>query len=154
MKVKFNFGIGAFSGTIKEGVYKMCKGNTSSIMRLWVKPRRTVQNDLIGAVGANLGNLWKNDASAGYKADMKEYAQRYYGENIDPNGFDPSRSTYGFFTKAMWNWQADDPEHVDLSTVTGADVDSLGTKIASVKACIDNGMLPSITNFSDLTEAF
>ena len=68
--------------------------------------------------------------------------------------FYPARSPYAFYTKVMWNWYKDDPDHIDLSTLTFADIEVTGTgKIDCVMICIENGYLRSIDMYQDLTQS-
>lgn len=150
MKVKFNFGIGAFSGTVQEGTYCMSRDQNFSIMRKWVMPKLTDQNTEIGATGKNLGSLWTADASVDYKANFKTYAERYYSENPSQGIYDPCRSAFAFFTKAMWAWAEDESPAVDLKTVTIEDIGTLGGKVASVSDCVTNGYIPVVADYGDL----
>jgi hypothetical protein len=151
MKVKFKYGIATYSGTIDEMVYGSYRDDHLCIGRNYVYPTLTAQNETLGSIGANLKLLWAT-VSAGYKADLKTYAQRNGNQNVPVSQMPPN--SYALFIKLMYAWQKDDPEHVDLSSVTNSDVDSLGAKINTVKNCVLNGMLPGITNYSDLTAAF
>ena len=151
MKVKFKYGIATYSGKLDEMVYGSYNDGKLCIGRDFVYPTLNANHELLGSVGANLSALWA-EASAGYKADLKTYAHRNKMDNVPKTRLAPS--AYALFIKLMYAWQADDPEHVELSSVTGTDVDSLGSKIASIKACVENGMLPAVSTFADLTEAF
>jgi hypothetical protein len=151
MKVKFKYGIATYSGTVDEMVYGSYNDDKLCLGREFVYPRLTEQNALVGTVAANLKLLWAT-VSVGYKADLKKYAERNKSQNVPKTQLAPY--AYGLFIKLMYNWQKDDPEHVDLSTVTNSDVDSLGAKISTVKNCVLNGMLPGISNYGDLTAAF
>ena len=68
--------------------------------------------------------------------------------------FDPARSPYAFYTKVMWNWYKDDPDNIDLSTITMEDIQATGAdKIVNVRTCIENGYLRSIDIYEDLIQS-
>jgi len=151
MKVKFKYGIRTYSGTVDEMVYGSYRGGRLCIARQWVYPRLTDNNTLLGGIGKNLAALWA-EVSADYKADLKTYSQRHGTENVPKTQLVPN--AYSLFIKMMYAWRDDDPEHVDLGTITGDDVDTIGANIATVKNCIDNGYLAKISVYDDLTGAF
>lgn len=152
MKVYHKYAVGAYSGTIDDSVFYATKTRTRSIMRRWVMPRLTVNNTLLGAIGANLAVLW-SDGSATYKADLKTYTERYFGETPSEDGFDGNRSPYANWVRLMYAW-ADDNPSVDLKTLTSADLGISGSAVSTVKNAIDNGYLAPISNYADLTGAF
>ena len=151
MKVVFKFGIGAFSGTIQEGVYSMTRNKTGSIMRKWVRPKLTTNMTELGSITKNLAKIW-NTCSAGYRLDLKTYCNRWNSEYLDPNDpFSPRVTSYGIFTKLLYAFRDSDPTHIDLETITYSDLQTVGTDIASVSDSIDNGFLATISVYDDLT---
>ena len=152
MKVTFKYGIGAFTGKIDNAVFWAQKSKLASLMRKFTYPKITTHNQKIGAIAKNLGLIWHQILS-GWKADIYTYAERYYVQYGSEGDFDPARSPYAFFTKVMWNWYKDDPDHIDLSTITWEDIQATGTdKIDCVWTCINNGYLRSIDMYDDLDE--
>jgi len=149
MKVLFKYGIRTYSGTIDEMTYGSYKDGKVCIGRAWVMPQTTPQNTELGAVAANLGDLWAA-ASAGYKADFKAYAAKNNAENVAANRLGPSG--YALFVKAMYAWAEDDAPAVDLKTVTIEDIGTLGGKVASVSDCVDNGYLDAVSDYETLDE--
>ena len=152
MKVTFKYGIGTFQGKIDNSVFWPQKSGLASVMRKFTYPTLTIQNETIGLIGKNLSLIWSQILS-GWKADIRTYARRYYTQYGSEDMFDPARSPYAFFTKVMWNWYKDDPDHIDLSTITMEDIIATGTdKIDCVMTCIKNGYLKSIDMYDDLLE--
>jgi len=150
MKVTFKYGIGTFQGKIDNSVFWPQKSGLASVMRKFTYPTLTSQNETIGLIGKNLALIWSQILS-GWKADISTYAQRYYTQYGSEDMFDPARSPYAFYTKVMWNWYKDDPDHIDLSTLTMEDIIATGTdKIDTVMTCIENGYLRSIDMYEDL----
>lgn len=153
MKVVFKYAVGAYSGTVDQMVYSMASSRLGSIARKWVMPTPNANNAMFGTIGSNLRNLWLS-ASQDYRDDFGTYAKRYHSEHLSDGIFDPCRSPYAFFLKAMWNWHAANPETIDLASVNEEDVDTLGTTINTVKNCVENGMVPTISVYDDLTGVF
>jgi len=150
MKVTFKYGIGTFQGKIDNSVFWPQKSGLASVMRKFTYPTLTSQNTKIGKIGKNLALIW-SVIDPGWKADISTYAQRYYTQYGSEDMFDPARSPYAFYTKVMWNWYKDDPDNIDLSTITMEDIMATGTgKIDTVKKCIENGYLRSIDMYQDL----
>lgn len=152
MKVYHKYAVGAYSGTIDDSVFYATKTRTRSIMRRWVMPRLTANNTLLGDIGKNLAVLW-GDGSAVYKANLKTYTERYFGETPSEDGFDGNRSPYANWVRLMYAW-ADENPSVDLKTLTAEDFGITGGPVSTVKNAIDNGFLPPISNYADLTEGF
>lgn len=150
MKVKFQYGIGSFSGTRDNGVFYMSKDQTFSIQRKWVLPKHTAQNTLIGSCAKNLAIIWQM-CSALYKADWKTYAQLYYSQNPAQGIYDPNRSAYAWWTKAMWAWAKDEDPDIDLSSITFEDVETLGSHVKTVSACANNNFIPNVVGVDELT---
>ncbi len=151
MKVKFKYGIQTYSGTIDEMVYGSYRDDKLCIGREYVYPTLNANNALLGTVGSNLRDLWLS-ASQDYRDDFKTYAQRNATQNVPKTEWPPN--SYALFIKAMYAWQDANPETVDLASVNDEDVDTLGATINTVKNCIDNGMLPAISVYDDLTGVF
>lgn len=152
MKVTFKYGIGTFLGKIDNSVFWPQKSGLASVMRKFTYPTLTLQNEKIGLIGKNLALIWRQILS-GYKADLYTYAQRYYTQYGSEDMFDPARSPYAFYTKVMWNFYKDDPDHIDLSTITMEDIEATATdKIDTVYYCIESGYLRSIDMYTDLNQ--
>lgn len=152
MKVTFKYGIGTFQGKLDNSVFWPQKSGLASVMRKFTYPTLTIQNEKIGLIGKNLALIWHQILS-GWKADIYTYALRYYTQYGSEDMFDPARSPYAFYTKVMWNWYKDDPDNIDLSTITTEDIQLAGVdKIHMVRVCIENGYLRSIDMYDDLIQ--
>ena len=149
MKVKFKYGIRTFSGTIDEMTYGSYRKGKVCIGRAWVLPKPTTQNTELGAVAANLADLWSS-ASSGYKADFKAYAAKNTVENTPNNKL--GATGYALFLKAMYAWADDETPAVDLKTVTLEDIGTLGDKVSTVADCVVNGYLASVSDYEDMDE--
>ena len=151
MKATFKYGIGAFTGKIDNAVFWSQKSQLASLMRKFTYPRITTHNKKIGEIAKNLGNLWQ-DLSNGYKQDFKTYADRYYVQYGTEGLYDPIRSSYAFWTHAIWSWSKEFTD-VDLSTLTIEDFQVIGIAILTVRNAILNGYLRSINKYDDLAQA-
>lgn len=152
MKVTFKYGIGTFQGKIDNSVFWPQKSGLASVMRKFTYPTLTAQNEKIGLIGKNLALIWSQILS-GWKADIYNYAKRYYIQYGSEDMFDPARSPYAFYTKVMWNWYKDNSDNIDLSTLTMEDIHATGTDfIDTVCRCIENGYLRSIDMYQDLIQ--
>jgi len=147
MKVKFKYGIRTYSGTVDEMTYGNYKQGKVCISRKWVVPRLTENNSTMGAIAKNLSTLWQQ-ADAGYKADFKTYAGRYGAQVSAPDKLPPTG--YSLWVKAMYAWAKDEDPDLDLSSLTFEDVETLGSKVASVSACVNNNYLPNVNPVDDL----
>ncbi|MCB5285637.1 MAG: hypothetical protein LHW45_08625 [Candidatus Cloacimonetes bacterium] len=150
MKVKFKYAIRTYSGTIDEMVYGSYRDDKLCIGREYVYPRLTANNEALGSVGSNLATLWAN-ASAEYKADLKEYGLRNGSQNIPKTQLPPTN--YALWIKLMYAWKEDTPS-VDLATLTVEDFELAGDTAATVKNAIDSGYLDPVSVYDDLTEMY
>ena len=113
-------------------------------------PRATAQNTIIGNCAKNLAIIWQQ-VDPLYKADWKTYAQLYYSQNPAQGVYDPNRSAYAWWTKAMWAWAKDEDPDLDLSSLTFEDVETLGSRVSTVSACANNNFIPNVVGIEDLT---
>jgi hypothetical protein len=149
-KTVYQYGIKAISGTLDGLVHMPCQSGFGSYTREWVMPTLTADNHLKGAVCQNLASVWHNCAAA-YITDIKTYTQRYFQEHLSPLDWDPCWAPFGMFLKMMYGWQASDPEHVDLSTVTVGDIISLDADVKTIARAVTAEFLPFISVSDDLT---
>lgn len=151
MKVLFKYGIGAFSGTISDGVYSMTKNQTGSYMRKWVKPRLTSNNTLFGTIAKNLASVWA-DVSVGYKDEMKSYVDIWNTEYNDPNNpFSARMTSFGCWVRMLHLFHDLDEGHIALDSITYTDLQTLGTDILSIALAIENGYLDNVTGGAGFT---
>ena len=154
MKVTFKYGIGSFSGTVDNATYWATARKTGSVMRKWVLPTATTQNESLGKIAANIKTIW-SDVTAEYKADMKNYCRRDFNENSNPEDPFASRvSNYAMFVKLLYAFQKANSASVNLETITISDIRSLFTdEMSSVFASIQAGYLRSVSDSSDFNES-
>jgi hypothetical protein len=147
MKVKFKFGIKTYSGLADEMVYGSYRNDNLCIGRIYVYPTLTQNNHDKGKAVTNLAAMFR-DASVGYLGDLKLYAVRNGQENVPKDKLIPS--AFALFMKMMYAWQKSDPTHVDLTTITIADIISADAEVRSIDRAVGIGFLPHISVYEDL----
>jgi len=147
MKVKFKFGIETYSGTVDSMTYGSYRDDKLCIGREYVYPRITDNNHAMGNIMKNLASVYAA-ADPLYIADLKTYAMRNGSENVPKTKLIPT--AFSLFIKMMYAWYDSDPEHVDLASVTVADIIALDADVQTVSDAIDAGFLPSVSVYDDL----
>jgi len=147
MKVNFKYGIRTYSGSMDEMTYGSYRKNTICIGRKKVIPRITENNTLIGSKTKNLAAIYAS-ISGNYKQELKQYAQLNIVNvpkgNMPPNGF-------ALWVKMMFKFEKSDPEHIDLTTLTYTDLQTVGDSIISIASAVTNGFLAKVPGADTLT---
>lgn len=152
MKVVHTFSVANLRGKQDNSVYYPSPSEKFSIVRKFVYPTITAHNNLMGTKMANLRNIW-NTCNPLYQADLIWYAGHFYSENKDlPNFGIPLNNGFAALVKAAFAWEATDPETIDLTTVTVADIVLLNEGMLTVKSMVDDGYLPTVEGFETLTQ--
>jgi len=146
MKVKFKYGIQTYSGTVDEMVFGSYRKGTLCIGRKYVMPRLTENNTQKGTIMKNLASVWA-DVSSGYKDEMKTYALRN-AVNIPKNMLPPT--SFSIWLKMMFLFSELDSGHIDLSTVTYTDLQTVGEDILSIAVAVENDYLASVAGADEL----
>jgi hypothetical protein len=147
MKLVFNWPVRTLSGTRDKTTY-MNFWDFICIARMWVMPAATPQQATFKDIAQNLASVWHN-ADALYLDDFKKYARRYKTDRLTQYDFPPR--AYGLFIDMMYAWYKSDPLHIDLTTVTVADIVTMDADVRTVGRAVGAEFLPSITLYSDLT---
>ncbi len=140
----------SFSGTMDELVYSAFNEGYICFSRDYVVPAATTQNATMGSVAENLGAVY-DSFDSGWIDNLKTYTRRYGNEVLGKKKRHPG--FYALYSKMWWNVNKDDPT-IDLKTVTFADIQLLDIGIQTVKDAIDNGFLPKISKYDDLTNSY
>jgi hypothetical protein len=148
MKVKFKYGIKTYSGTIDEMVYGSFRHDNLCIGREYVYPTLTANNHLKGTVLKNLASVY-HDISVEYLADLKTYGVRNGQDNTPNDSLVPS--AFSLWLKMMYAWQKSDPTHVDLATLTLADIVALDAEVSTIARAVEAEFLPMVSVYDDLT---
>ena len=144
MKYVFEWPVRTLSGTRDKTTY-MSFWDYICIGRTWVMPAATPQQETLTKISQNLRLVWK-DANPLYKADFKTYANKFRTEKLKPWVFPPR--SYSIFIDLMYAWRDSDPTHVELSTVTIADIVSLNAPVRTVSDSVDTGLLVPVSGYT------
>jgi len=148
MKVLFKKNIRCYSGLNDELVYQAFRKGRVCIGRDYVYPKLTENNHMKGKIVRNLASVY-HDASEFYIDDLKTYAERNGRENTPKNKLIPT--AFALFLKMMYAWYESDPEHIDLTTVTVADIVAMEAPVKTIAGAVEAEFLPYIRVSADLT---
>jgi len=146
MKVKFKYGIQTYSGTVDEMVFGSYRNGTLCIGRKYVYPTITENNTSKGTIMKNLATVWA-DVSSGYKDEMKTYAQRNV-VNLAKGMLPPT--SFSIWVKMLFLFSKLDSGHIDLSTVTYTDIQTVGEDILSIAVAVENDYLAPVAGADEL----
>lgn len=147
MKVTFKYGIKTYSGTLDEMTYGSYNDGGLCISRKHVTPALTANNTLRGAIMKNLSAIY-GSLSSSYKDDLKTYARKN-AANVPSHKLAPT--SFAIWMKMMYLFSELDSGHVDLSTVTYTDLQTVGADIASIALAVVNGYLAEVSGADTLT---
>ena len=147
MKVYFKKNIRCYSGLNDELVYQAFRNRKVCIGRDFVYPVLNANHHLKGDIVKNLASVYHN-ASENYVDDLKTYCVRN-GQNVPKDKLIPT--SFSMFLKMMYAWYESDTEHVDLTTVTVADIVTLDADVRTIARAVEAGFLPMVTLYDDLT---
>lgn len=139
-------------GRVTTGVYYRARGTRFGYLRSYVMPAVTDHNNLYGSYLTNIRKIWADDVEADYKVDLANYAKLYkdlpfYGDDTKQR----TNSTFAIWYKILHAWQASDPDHVDLSSITAADILTIGQDVLTVAAAVNSGAIPKVEGIETLT---
>ncbi len=150
MKVTMMKPFRSFSGIMDELVYAGYNEGYICYSRDYVIPRETTNNEKVGSIATNLGVVY-DSFDSGWVDDLKTYTHRFISDCQTKRDRHPG--FYSLYGKMWWKVVKDDPT-IDLRTVTFADIQLLDIGIQTVKDAIDNGFLPKIKKYDDLTNTY
>jgi len=146
MKVKFNYGIRTYSGTIDEMTYGSYRHNSVCIGRKHVIPRLTEHNTQMGSTMKNLATVYA-DVSSGYKDELKLYAAKN-AANVPAGTLPPTG--YAIWVRMMFLFSKLGSGHIDLATLAYSDLATVGEDILSIATAVENGYLASVPGADSL----
>lgn len=151
MKVSFNNGVSSYSGKYGEVVYSSWYNNRLCIGRQYVYPSLGEPHQLMSEISKHLNDLYK-EADPLYIQDLKTYAEKNARQNLPKSSkhLRQMPSSKSIFIKIMWAWYDSDPMHIDLKTISLADIISLESPARSVSKAVDAGYLKTVTNYTQL----
>jgi len=152
MKVFFENGVAAYSGKYDQVVYQSWFDSLLCLGRKFRYPTLVEAHEILREISLNLDSLYKQ-ANPLYIADLKAYAAKNLRENHSriKERVHPMPSSKPLFISCMWTWHKSDPTHVDLKTVTMADIMLLDAPVKTVSKCVDAGYLRRVTGYNAYT---
>jgi len=138
MKVSFGYGIGAYSGKLKDVVFCHHKRSGMVYVRERVYPTLQEHHHNLGSITAHLHSLQPSKA---YKDDMRFYLCRY--NNL--KGYENKQigSWVNLYVKLMREMAKLNPA-IDLKTISREDIYQNDLPCISVKKAIESGLLPQV----------
>ncbi len=151
-KFKFAPTIAGIIGTLGTGVYYRTNSAKFGLLRTWVMPKPSTSTVLRGSYISNLSKVWTESGDTDGKVDLAAYGQKYkllpvYGEGLSVR----TASGFAIWYKALYAYSLANPA-TDLSTLTAEDIELLDTEINSVAALVENGYLPAVDGYENLTQ--
>jgi hypothetical protein len=146
MKVHFKKNFAGYSGTSDEGIYYYNPRLKQCMMRDYVYPRLTENNERTTSIMANLKTL---NPSEGYRNNLQDYVM-YYNDSKD-YGHKPMNAWNNAWLKLMFALQKAMPGQVDLKTITRQQIIDQNLPCRTVKAAIEAGLLSAVGNYTYFT---
>ena len=136
-------GIKGFSGKLDGAIYYYHPRLKRTLMRKAPEMPIQPQNIVHGNIARNIKAL---DPSEGYRSDFKTYlsALRDFDDNVT------YPSWYSLYVKMLWAMQAQQPDVVDLKTITKQQVYQNNLPCVSVKNAVEAGLLPVVNGYQYL----
>lgn len=147
MKVKFNYGIRTYSGTLDEMTFGSYRKDSVCIARKYVVPRITENNTQMGSIMKNLATVY-GEVSSGYKEELKLYTAKNV-VNVPSGQLAPN--TFAIWIKMMFIFSELNEGHIDLATVAYSDLQTVGEDILSISVAVQNGYLADVPGSETLT---
>ena len=153
MKVIHSAITDGLSGTTGNSVLMKTRSSKFSYLRVWRQPARTEQNDYIGGVSKNLGSQVDTITREG-KEDLRLYAKKYkdipyFGERHKVR----AGNWFAVWTLLIWNLakkegKEDQINETEIKSLFGS------SGIANVKNACDEGLLPKVDGYEEMTNDF
>ncbi len=152
MKVSFENGVASYSGKYDEVVYQQWFNGRLCYARKYKYPTLGRVHEELKEISQNL-NLLYQTADSLYLADLKAYAAKNSVQNRPrvKQFLHKMPSSKALFIKCMWDWYHSDPTHIDLKTVSLADIITLDSPVETVSKCVTAGYLKQVTGYTEFT---
>ncbi len=144
MKATFIAGIKGITGKLDGAIYYYHPKLRKVLVRKFPKIPHQSQNDTYSSVAKALAALKPSD---GYKNNFKSYLSILRDEQPETS----VASWYNLFTKMMWALQAKYPDSVDLRTITRSQIEDQQLACRTIKAAVENGLLPYVNGCEQFT---
>ena len=148
MRAYFKNMLLAYSGACDGLIYYYNRRLGRVLVRPYVKPRPTENNRRFGRTAANLKAL---APSAAYKSDLRVYVDIFNSRVASRDVI--LQNWYNAFTRLMWNLAKQNPEYIDLETLTRSQIEANDLPCRTVKRAVEAGLLDPVHGYEHLTAA-
>lgn len=153
-KIKYASFVAGLSGKSGSSVFFRSPDTGFGYLREFKYPKLTQNNELRGAEFKNVCLQLKFVTPAGI-ADLKAYAAKYRNLPLIGEGGLSARANnhVAIWIMAIHNLAKENPASITVDTVTLSDLKSLFV-FTDVAALIDQGLLPAVPGWEELTAEF
>ncbi len=146
MKATVKEGIKGFSGKLEGAIYYYHPRLKRTLMRRAPKMPVQAQNLDYTAIARQIKAINPSEA---YRNDFRNYLNQLRDRD------DSIRlpSWYSLYIKMLWAMQAKYPETVDLKTISREQIVAQNLPCITVKAAVEDGLLPAIPGYQYLDRA-
>jgi hypothetical protein len=141
MKVNYKKNFTGYSGTSDDAVYYYHPRLELSLVREYVKPKESSQNQRVKAIMANLKLI---QPSAGYKQNFKDYLIKY--NNLKENQNKLMLTWNNLYLKMLYGLAKAYPA-VDLATLSREQIYAEDLPCVSLKRAVEAGLLPVVEGY-------
>ena len=153
MKVRFLFGIAAFSGTVCHGTFYPTLHQTASYMRRWALPSPNAFSLYFGQVSSNISDLYAA-CNPDFLVDLDTYANLYQTyHNID-DPFAGYQNRYSMFTYICWNLFEYLGSQIDPLNCSLSDLDAQSSGLSSIYLISNANVILSFPGSNSLLSKF
>jgi len=146
MKATVKTGIAGFSGKLDGAVYYYHPGLKRTLMRRAPKMPVQAQNNDYRDISRQIKAI---NPSAAYRQDFRIYLNGL--KERDESVRLPS--WYSLYIKMMWAMQAKYPQQVNLKSITREQILEQQLPCRTVKAAVEDGLLPEIPGYQYLDKS-
>jgi hypothetical protein len=146
MKIEFKYGVSAYTGKVDEIVIYYTKQSHHCITRRLPVRKPTEQNYSFRQVQVQLQSIKPSQA---YKADLNAYREQF---NITPRLNSKLLINWNnVYKMLLYDLQRRMPEQVNLATITRQQIYAEDLPCVSVAKAVQEGLLPQVTGWENLT---
>ena len=150
MKVKFRYGIKNYSGKLDELVYASYDSRNVVIGRMLPRFSELTPQNIAIKTNANIIAEFYRAVSDAFKQDLELYTMKLYKTKAYRDRI--AGNKYSTFNKLIYASTKDASNPLDITSLSTDDL-SMGvySQLENVKTCVENGYLPEVDGYEELT---
>ena len=154
MRAHFKHNIRSYSGKLGNVVFYNYFNHQLCLVRKFGVSKATEAKENMKSIFLHINDLYWASAEA-YREDLSSYAKRNAMENMARNPSLRQRmpNSKMLFSQCMWKWAKENPETVDLKTVTLDDMRSVDSPVCRVCTCVTAGYLKKVTGWEHMDKS-